>query len=287
MQGLVTKIIVNSFAVKTPKGSFVFASRKKVKENGLVVGDKVLVDFKQKVILSVLPRTNLLIRPTFSNLSTLIIVIAPIPKPDFKIVDKLLLFCYVNGINPIICVNKMDIATKEFAMYVKKTYHFCDLIYTSAINKTNLDVLHEKLKGHITAFAGQSAVGKSALVQSLFPQAKVSIGEISKKIGRGKNTTNHSELFELEPNTFLADTPGFSKLDEKFLPIDSYSLRFYYPDFLPFFDKCKYTSCLHVKEKENECGVKLAVKNGQIDKLRYERYVSIFEILKGKEKNGK
>ena len=147
----------------------------------------------------------------------------------------------------------------------------------------NLQELKNELTGHVSAFAGQSAVGKSALLRSLFPGASVQIGELSKKIDRGKNTTRHTELFELEPNTFLADTPGFSKLDAKYLPIDYFDLRYFYDDFLPFHENCKFKSCTHTKE--NDCGIKQAVKDGKLSKDRYERYLLVFDALKKEQEH--
>lgn len=280
MEGLVTKKIADNFVVKTPDGAYSFTPRGKMKKDGLYVGDRVVVDIKTNTIERILPRQNLLIRPVFANLSQLIIVIAKVPKTDFSVLDKLLIFCYLANIKPIICINKTDLADKEYLDYVKSNYAFADLIFTSVKERKGLDKLHAVLADHISAFAGQSAVGKSALVREIFPHASVEIGEISKKIERGKNTTRHVELFELEENTFLADTPGFSRLDEKYIDVDCYDLRYYYPDFLPFGENCKYKSCTHTKENINECAVKKAVNENMLSHDRYVRYVNIFNILK-------
>ena len=284
MEGLIIKKIADNFEVRTPEGSSYFTARGNLKKDGLFVGDKVMVDTQTKTIDSILPRQNLLVRPTFANLSQLVIVIAFVPKTDFEVVDKLLLFSLSNHINPLIVVNKIDLAEKDYLEYIKKTYSVFDIVFVSAKQNTNLEALHEKLKGNISAFAGQSAVGKSALIKALFPNAIVEIGELSKKIERGKNTTRHTQLFELEENTFLADTPGFSRLDEKYLPMEYHDLRYYYPDFLPFHESCKYKSCTHTNEKASECGVKTAVKEGLLDKERFHRYLKVFEILKKEQK---
>ena len=280
MEGLVIKKIADHFVVRLQTGASSFTPRGNLKKDGVYVGDHVIVDEKQKTIETVLPRQNLLIRPTFANLSQLVIVIAKFPKTDFSILDKLLLFCYLSSIKPIICVNKTDLADKVYLDYVKTNYPFVELVFTSVVNGENLQQLHQILSGHISAFAGQSAVGKSALIRAIFPNACVEIGSLSKKIERGKHTTRHVELFELGPNTFLADTPGFSRLDEKYLELDCYDLRYYYPDFLPFHEKCKYKSCTHTKEKESECAVKKAVNENKLSADRYLRYVDFFYSLK-------
>lgn len=280
MKGLVTKKIADNFEVAFDNFKGNFTPRGTLKKDGIFVGDFVEVDPNTKTIEKVYERKNLLVRPTFANLSALVIVIAPIPKPDFAVVDKLMLFCHASAIEPILCVNKIDLADELFLQSIKSAYGFAKVFFVSAKNGQNLQQLHEHLKGHISAFAGQSAVGKSALVHAMFPNANVQIGELSKKIERGKHTTRHVELFELEQNTFLANTPGFSRLDEKYLPIDFDQLRYFYPDFLGFHEKCKYKSCTHTKKRTGECGVKSAVEQGKLNKGRYERYVNIFNILK-------
>lgn len=281
MEGIVIKKIADNFEVRTVLGRAYFTARGNLKKDGLFVGDKVIVDNEKQTIDSILPRQNLLVRPTFANLSQLVIVIAFVPQTDFAVVDKLLLFAFSKNIKPLIVVNKIDIAPNDYLDYVKKAYNtVSDLVFVSAKKGVNLEDLHNKLKGNISAFAGQSAVGKSALIKALYPKAEVVIGELSKKLERGKNTTRHTELFELEENTFLADTPGFSKLDVKYLNIDYHDLRYFYPDFLAFHENCKYKSCTHSNEKASECGVKKAVKENLLDKNRFERYLKEYELLK-------
>ncbi|MGI5842140.1 MAG: ribosome small subunit-dependent GTPase A [Christensenellales bacterium] len=281
MEGIVIKKIADSFVVKIHNESYVLSPRGNLKKDGIFVGDNVIVNLTTKTIDKLLPRKNLLVRPTTANLSQLIITVAPIPKPDFNVVDKLILFCFAYDINPILCVNKIDIADEEFLNYVKSVYsNVCKIVFVSAKEKKNLEELKHILSGHISALTGQSAVGKSHLLSEIYQNSNVEIGELSKKVARGKNTTRHTELYCLEENTFLADTPGFSRLDERFLPIEYHKLRYYYPDFLPLHEKCKYTSCTHINEPEKECFVKLSVKQGNLDADRYERYKTVYEILK-------
>ncbi len=279
MKAVVIKKQADTFTVSTPKGEFVLMPRGNLKKDGVFVGDNVLVNLTEKTIEKVLERQNLLVRPTVANLSQLIIMIAPVPKPDFSVIDKLLLFCYLNDIQPILCVNKIDLISKEEKLLIEQTYkNVCRIVFVSAIEKTNLNEIKEVLKNHISALTGQSAVGKSELLNAIYKPDTAKVGELAKKVARGKHTTRHSELFCLEKNTFLADTPGFSRLDEKFLPVEYSNLRYYYKDFLLYHSNCKYSSCSHTNEKD--CGIKKAVKENLIASTRYENYLKIYEILK-------
>lgn len=275
--GLVIKKLADKFWVKVGSFTLVCSPKGKLKESGIYVGDRVKVDVKEQQITNVEDRKTLLIRPPLANIDQIIIVIAPLPKPDFNIVDKLILFALSYGIKPILCINKIDIADVKFINEVFSAYKdVLEIIKTSAKNG-NVSELKNVLNGKISSFAGQSAVGKSALTKQILPDAKVEIGELS-KIERGKHTTRHSELFEIDNSTFLADTSGFTSLDERLLPISYFELPLYYPDFLKYLENCKYRSCSHTKEEH--CAVKKAVEEGKLDSARYNRYVVIYENLK-------
>lgn len=275
--GLVIKKLADKFWVKVSSSTLVCSPKGKLKESGIYVGDRVKVDVKEQQITNVEDRKTLLIRPPLANIDQIIIVVAPLPKPDFNIVDKLILFALSYGIKPILCINKIDIADVKFINEVFSAYKdVLEIIKTSAKNG-NVSELKNVLNGKISSFAGQSAVGKSALTKQILPDAKVEIGELS-KIERGKHTTRHSELFEINNSTFLADTSGFTSLDERLLPISYFELPLYYPDFLKYLENCKYRSCSHTKEEH--CAVKEAVEEGELDSARYNRYVVIYENLK-------
>lgn len=280
MKAIVLEKQSDKFLVDSEIGMFTLFSRGKNKNSGVFVGDFVDFDPKQNTIEKVYPRKSLLVRPILSNLSKLFVVIAPVPAPDFSVVDKLVLYCLFYQIEPIIVVNKTDICDQQFFDKVKSIYqNVCKIIFVSANQKQNLDELHKEFFGNICALAGQSAVGKSAIICKIYPQSMAVVGELSQRIMRGKNTTRSAKLYKLEQNTFLADTPGFSSLDITYLPLKEFELCYYYPDFLLFHDKCKYKSCTHTKESEAECGIKQAVKTGKIDKQRYERYLQVYSDL--------
>lgn len=281
MTGLVYKKIANNFGVKSGNNDYVAVARGNLKEGGIFVGDRVELEIieNQPTITKVQNRLNQLIRPPLANLEQLIIVLAEVPAPDFMIVDKLILFSLCYGIKPIIVVNKKDI-DKTVGNYVKKAYkNVVDgIFFTNALTKEGLDPLKEQMKGKLSAFAGQSAVGKSALVNAIMQEHLSKVGEISIKNQKGKNTTRHCEIF-FENSIMITDTAGFTSLDEKLLPIAYYELPYYYPDFVEFLDNCKYKSCVHMAEKKEECAVKRAVEQGLVDKERYLRYKEIYKIL--------
>lgn len=279
IEGLVLKKNADKFDVLLGGEVHTIVARN-LKKDGVFVGDRVMVDEATMAIGEVCKRKNLLIRPPMANLDSMIIVIAQKPKPDFLLVDKLLIFCVLNGIKPVLCVNKADLG-EDFVNFVKENYqNITDLVVIST-----LDNSVEKIKKHIsgiTALAGQSAVGKSSIINALLGESKAVIGEFSKKVERGKQTTRIVELYMLGKDKFIADTTGFSKLDASLLELDERDLKRYYPEFLKYAEKCKYKSCVHLSDKD--CGVVDALKQGKITELRYKNYVALYENLKSIKK---
>lgn len=282
MKGLVIKKQASGFDVKNAQNTlFVCTAQKKLKEHGIFVGDNVEFDEKTKNIVKVLPRKNKLVRPPVANLDKLVILITHTPAPDFLLLDKMLLFCEVNNIKPIICHSKSDLDTSNLK-YLQNTYgKFYDVVELSSITRVGVEKLITLVKKSICAVAGQSGVGKSALLNAITGKNVATEGELSTKILRGKQTTRHSELFEISKNTYLADTAGFSSLDEAYLPILPEDLAKYYPDFVALLPNCKFSTCTHLHEPN--CAVKDAVDNKKIDSGRYARYQLIYEALKNKE----
>lgn len=272
MKGLVEKKNAGRFIVS----GIDCVARGNLKDNGIFVGDKVEFDKNQRIIENVLPRKNLLIRPPLANLDRLIIVIAPVPKPDFMLVDKLLVFCKKNNIKAVICVNKSDILTAQLREVIQNTYSkVADIIYVSAKNG-DVSLLAEQIKG-ICAFAGQSAVGKSSLLNAMHGEIKEQVGDLAKKTLRGKQTTRLVSLYKFGKG-YIADTAGFSKFDETLLQIDERKLAQFYPDFAPYLGDCEYLSCTHTNEKK--CAIKNNAARGKISALRYENYLKIYQTIK-------
>ena len=170
------------------------------------------------VITKVLPRKNELIRPKVTNIDQLLIVVSPVPKPDLMLVDKLIINCFINNIEPILVINKSDITSsqqiedlkEQFEQVVKK------IIVVSALKQNNIQELKSVLQNKTSVFAGQSAVGKSSLLNAIDPQINQATNILSKKVERGKHTTRECTIFVLENNILIADTPGFSMLELNF-----------------------------------------------------------------------
>lgn len=273
MSGLVLKKNADKFTVEMDGQTSIMLARN-LKKEGIFVGDKV--ECQNGVIERVLERKNLLIRPPLANVDTMIIVVAFQPKPDFLLVDKLLVFCMVKGIIPILCVNKSDLS-ENFVSDVKKIYkNVVDIVSISTLDRSVMK-LKKYIKG-ITALAGQSAVGKSSIINALLGEKLATIGDFSKKVMRGKQTTRLVELYDLKNGNYLADTAGFSKLSEELLLINENELKDYYPDFIKYAHECKYKSCQHLSLKD--CGIVKAVREGKISKTRYENYKILRENIK-------
>ncbi len=241
----------------------------------MFIGDVVdiLVD-KEGIIENVQPRKTQLVRPYVSNMDGIVIVLAPLPKPDMMLVDKLIIGATENGIQPIICVNKADMeGADRIAEEVASDYKdIADIMIISTHTGQGIDELMKKIKGKFICLAGQSAVGKSSLINSIIGEDKLKTGDLSKKCDRGKNTTRHIEIITLDDGTKIADTCGFNKLE---IPLfDPSRLSTYYTDFDDYAAECKFRGCNHYKE--SDCAVKRAVEEGKIAKSRYERYLQLF-----------
>lgn len=229
-------------------------------------------------IESISPRRNELRRPRVANIDMVAIVMSlHKPRPDCLLCDKLIVEAKRSSILPLLVLNKSDTATSDYAELRDQYSGVCGYLCVSAQTGNGLEALREQLKERCTCFAGQSAVGKSSILNALFPWLGLEIGGLSKKTDRGKHTTRHAELLVMSDiRGMVVDTPGFSFLESgKLEPME---LQQYYDDMLAFSGHCRFTSCLHADEPE--CGVKYAVEKGLINKQRYQRYLTILYELK-------
>ena len=269
-----------------------------------LVGDNVILSStrsdkndasEEYVIDEICERKNALIRPPIANLDYLFITFAASsPKPILSTIDKLISIAEFNDIEPIIVITKceldIDYAKKLKALYLKSGFKvFC----LSALEDIAIAPLDEFIKNELpcklSAFAGASGIGKSTLLNKLFPNLSLSTSEISKKIQRGKHTTRKVELFpvifENEPKRcgYIADTPGFSMLDfERFDFFEKDDLVYTMREFRPYINQCKYTKCSHTKE--DGCAIISALKDGKIEKSRHQSYCELYDVLKAKTK---
>jgi ribosome biogenesis GTPase len=216
---------------------------------------------------SILPRHNILIRPAIANLDILIITLsAEEPAPDYYLVDKLLTVCLANQIKPLICITKTDLVAST-ADAVARTYRpvGCPVILTNPTDTASHEQLRQLLTGHIVSFAGQSGVGKSTLLNQLFGATRMATGGVSERIGRGKHTTRHVELFPFAGG-YLADTPGFSSFELSELGITGANLVTGYPEIAAIADRCRFTGCRHLGD------LGCAIDQADIDPDRLARY---------------
>lgn len=281
MKGIITKIHSNLYVVKTEVGIAECTAKGlfKFKKMNPLVGDYVEVN--NNVIEKIYPRRNEFIRPPIANIDQLIIVLATAnPKPDLNLLDKELIMAEKNGVEPIICINKIDLNsdyTDIIEVYENIGYQ---VITTDAKNGLGIEKLAIILNNKITAFSGNSGVGKSALTNNIFNEEVAKEGETSEKLEKGRHTTKHVELFEFSKNSFIADTPGFSSFEVQ--GINYKDLDEYFIEFASYKENCEYRGCTHIKELN--CGIKKAVNKRKIDKGRYERYVELYDKLKGEKK---
>lgn len=282
----VKEIVLNEYILENIEDNSEFKAslRGNIKrKNGILVGDlvEVEVSYDRYMIKKILPRKNNLIRPPVANIDNLVIVVSlSTPSPDFFLLDKQIVLAKFKDILPIIVINKIDLnisdITNKDLSYIKNVYGNLgfQIIEVSAKNNIGIDVLKEKLHNKISAFSGNSGVGKSSIINEIFGTNSLTF-EVAKKTNRGRHTTKHVKIYKNE-DMYVLDTPGFSSYE--LYDIEYKELKNYYPDFLEC--KCDYLDCSHVFENEKVCGVKKAINDGKIDKNRYDRYVELFKKLK-------
>ncbi|WP_044893811.1 ribosome small subunit-dependent GTPase A [Bacillus alveayuensis] len=249
-----------------------------------LVGDEVVFQAENKTdgyIMKIRERKNELIRPPIANIDQAILVFSAV-QPDFSpgLLDRFLVLIEAKHIRPIIVISKMDLTDDQTKPIVEKyasDYRNIgyEVIETSAITKTGIDMLLPYLKGCTSVFAGQSGVGKSSLLNALRPDLQLKTNDISTHLGRGKHTTRHVELIEIGGG-LVADTPGFSSLE--FNDIEAEQLPLCFPEFRKLADECKFRGCMHIAEPK--CAVKAALEAGEIQNYRYEHYLSFMDEIK-------
>lgn len=287
LQGTIIRGYSSFYYVQTEDGQvYECKQRGKFRQNKNValVGDKVdiSVNGAQGVIEEILPRTSELIRPAIANVNQVLVIFAlDQPKPDLKLLDRILVLAEHQRVEPILCFNKVDLvneADKEKMIEIYKPTGYPILVF-SALNHTSFPELRPVLKGKITVLAGPSGAGKSTLLNALNSQWQLKTGDLSEKVKRGKHTTRYVELLPLGNSDFVADSPGFSTL---YLPdILKEDLAHYMPDFVTHIN-CKFNGCLHLAEPQ--CGIKAACEKGLIAQSRYENYKEFMAELKEKER---
>ncbi len=280
LEGTIVKGIGGFYYIKASDGNvYECKARGKFRNERIkpAIGDKVYIEVsgEKGSITEIRERTTYLVRPPVANVDMLVIVAAATsPEPNLFLLDKMVLCAEKNGITPVICINKTDLAqrTDIEEAYTKAGY---TVICTSAEENAGVEQVIEVIKGKTAAFAGLSGVGKSSLLTIITGEG-LETGSVSDKIQRGRHTTRHVELMELENGGFVLDTPGFSSLEIE--DIDAAELAEYFPEMSGHAGECRFRGCSHINEPD--CAVKVALENGKIAQTRYDSYVQLYEQLK-------
>lgn len=290
IEGMILKGIGGFYYVKTDNGIYECRARGVFREEKITpfVGDIVLIreneTDKTGYIEKIYPRKSKLIRPPVTNVTQALIVISmKNPDPNLWLLDRFLILARHEGLNTIICLNKIDLVDCEEFNAVKSIYQKAgyNVIATSPVLDVGIDELRDTLENNITVFSGPSGVGKSSLLNKVQPNLQLKTGEISDKTKRGKHTTRHVELLELDNGGYVLDTPGFSSLDIDFID-NAEGLKKYFDEINSIKNQCRFNSCLHYKEPD--CEVKRLVEVGEISKIRYENYIRFLEEIRNRRR---
>ena len=283
MTGIITKAIGGLYTVDASDGIYECNARGVFRKKKIspMCGDRVNFTAAGEgfVIEEILPRSSELISPPMANLDLLVFVSSTVePRPNTLLLDKFIAIAEFKGIRPVVVFTKVD---KQSGAELAEIYRSAGIDVFECDNVTGEGSAEVKamLQGKLSAFTGNTGVGKSSLLNNMFPELELATGEISKKLGRGRHTTRHVQLYKLEGGGYIADTPGFSSFDtNRYDIIFKEKLAGCFVEFADYTDKCRFPDCSHTKEKG--CAVIEAVKAGEIPQSRFDSYVQMYEEAK-------
>ena len=278
--GRILRSISGFYDVRTASGTVTCRARGILRREGSspLTGDLVEITLEKGkgVVERILPRKNSFVRPAVANIDALVIFAANVnPVTEPFLIDRVAAIAGDQEVPVYLCVNKCDL---DPARELARIYEHAGfpVIRTSAETGEGVEQLRELLKGKLTAFTGNSGVGKSSILNRLCPELRLPTGEVSDKLGRGRHTTRHVELYALDGNTYVADTPGFSSFDtDQMDVILKENLQYAFPDFGPWLGRCQFHDCTH--RQEPGCAVRAALEAGSLEKTRYESYCKLYE----------
>lgn len=284
MTGRIRKALSGFYYVDAPEGLLACRARGKFRKEGVspLVGDRIeytVLSGGEGVIEAVLPRRNAFERPAVANIDQLVIVASEaVPRTEPYLIDRMAAIAALKNCGVLVCVNKCDLAAGE-ALYDYYTRAGYPVVCVSAKTGEGIETLRAAMFDKLSAFTGNSGVGKSSLLNALDKDCRLRVGEVSKALGRGKHTTRHVELYRLADGAEIIDTPGFSSFD-----VDSVSMELKlrlpeaFPDFAPYLSGCRFSGCSHTKEQG--CAVLEALREGKLVRGRHESYLRLYDELK-------
>ena len=277
--GIIIKCLGGLYSVESPDGIYECKARGVFRNRGIspCVGDRVTVE--NSVITEISERKNCIIRPPLANLDQLIFIVSTCePAPNYLILDKFIAIAEYKGITPVVVITKTDLGDSRpvHEIYGRIGIAVAEVNYS---DETSVEAVRELLSGKISAFTGNSGAGKSTLLNAVDPTLDIATGEISRKLGRGRHTTRHAELYKLSGGGYIADTPGFSTFDtNRYDIIRKEELAGCFREFEGLTDKCRFIDCAHICE--TGCAVVEAVERGDISRSRHESYRTMYEEAK-------
>lgn len=279
-EGMIVRSLSGFYDVTTTEGIITCRGRGSLRKRGLtpLTGDRAVITLEngKGMVEEILPRRNSFVRPAVANVDALVIFAANVnPVTEPFLIDRVAAIAGDQEVPVHLCINKCDL---DPAMDLERIYRSAgfSVIVTSARTGEGIEELRQLLKGKLTAFTGNSGVGKSSVLNCLCPKLELPTGEVSDKLGRGRHTTRHVQLYRLEEGTYVADTPGFSSFDtDQMELILKENLQYAFPDFGAFLGQCQFHDCSH--RKEPGCAVTAALAEGKIQPTRYDSYLRLYD----------
>ncbi len=278
--GRILRSLSGFYEVQTPDGMFTCRGRGSLRKGGdsPLTGDmvEITVEHGKGMVEKILPRKNRFIRPAVANVDALVVFAANAnPVTDPFLIDRVAAIAGDQEVPVYICVNKCDLDPACDLVRIYENAGF-PVIRASAANGEGVEALRQLIEGKLVAFTGNTGVGKSSMLNALCPDLALATGEVSEKLGRGRHTTRHVELFSLGGDTYVADTPGFSSFDTDQMDVLlKENLQYAFPDFGPYFGQCQFHDCSH--RQEPGCAIRQAVEEGKLERSRYDSYLRLYE----------
>ena len=280
MTGRILRSLSGFYDVQTPEGLITCRGRGSLRKahQTPLTGDmvEITVEKGKGMVEKILPRRNCFVRPAVANVDALVVFAANVnPVTEPFLIDRVAAIAGDQEVEVILCVNKCDLDPALDLVRIYQNAGFT-VIQASAETGQGVEALRRLLRGRLTAFTGNTGVGKSSMLNCLAPELALPTGEVSEKLGRGRHTTRHVELYKLDEETYVADTPGFSSFDtDQMEVILKENLQYAFPDFGPYVGSCQFHDCSH--RKEPGCGVRAALEAGKVEPTRYDSYLRLYE----------